>query len=136
MYADYIGPTSTIYYTVGGTTLMTVSGEYIEFTLPFAMNVTQYCFDATLNDVPSSWTLLGLSTTGIWELLDVQANVNQPLNETSYGTHLADETAERVYSFANTTAYGGYRFVVQSVTGICTNAFNLSGFSLVLNPVA
>lgn len=133
---DYTGPTSTVYFMPGTAGIQTMYGEYFELRLPLSLKAQRYTFDPTVSDVPSSWSLLGLTASGLWQLLDTRDSVEQPLNETDYGLHVSDVAEDRVYSFANTVAYNSYRLVVRSTTGLVGNTFHLSGFSVVINPAA
>jgi hypothetical protein len=130
LFMDYVGPTITQSVT------QTLHGEYMEVVLPASQKVTAYTFDPTVSDVPSSWTLLGRTAFGPWNVLDSKDDVAQPLSETDYGTQVSDVAADRVYSFQNTTAYRAYRIVVRSTTGLVGGTFHLSGFSLVINPAS
>lgn len=134
VYMDYTGQTSTTYVATSGA--QTMYGEYLEIGLPVALKATKYTFDPTVADVPSSWSLLGRTAFGTWKVLDSKDNISQPLSETDYGTHVSDVAEDRVYAFANTTAYNFYRLVVRSTTGLVGNTFHLSGFSVVINPAA
>jgi len=126
---DYVGPASTLYFRQGDPTLLTMSGEFLDIRPPFDLGVSRYSFDPTMADVPSSWALLGLTPFGSWQLVDEHIDVSQALSETD-GGHVSDVTADRWYSFANSTAYAGYRFVVRATTGLVGNKALISGFSI------
>lgn len=133
---DYVGPNSTLYFRPGTVGIQTMAGEFLDVRPPFPLTVTRYTFDPTVSDVPSTWALLGLTDTGLWNVLDERVDVPQVLSETDYGTHVSDVAADRVYDFVNTAAYHGYRFLVRATTGLVGNTTHVSGFSLVINVAA
>ncbi len=131
---DYRGPTTTAFFRDGQASVLEVAGEYLDVRFPFALPVSRYTFDPTVADVPSSWVLLALASTGLWREVDARTDVPQPLSETDYGTHVSDVAADRVYDFPAFEARG-VRFVVRATTGLVGNTTHVSGFSVVLNPV-